>query len=302
MKVQSRLLRRRANVAAYAALPAPGLEVRPLGDGDEAEVLAFLGERVTQSFPLIGFIRSNGLSSPDNRGTFYACRNAHGRLEGVALIGHATLMAVRVEAAVAAFARQAQTCGDLFMLFGEPATAQGFWCHYAARGQQFRRYSRHVLFEQTQACGTEEVAGLRLAVMDDLDLIVPVHAHLAYAESGVDPLASDPKGFRERCAKRIHHNQTWVWREGDRLIFKADVFTDSPEVVYLEGIAVHPEERGKGHGRRCLQQLTRVLLERTHSVILLTNAERRAAQRFYLRAGYAMKGYYDAFFLNPDAC
>src|SRR5216110_951372 len=75
-----------------------------------------------------------------------------------------------------------------------------------------------------------------------------------------NPLLADPNGFRERCRRRIEDRRTWVLVEQDQLIFKADVISDTPEVVYLEGVYVHPEHRGKGHGSKCLTQLTRSLL------------------------------------------
>jgi predicted GNAT family acetyltransferase len=281
--------------------PAHELTVSLLTDGEKEEVLAFLGERILHSFGLIGYVRRNGLNSPDNRGTFYACRDGLGRLEGVALIGHATLVEARSEAAVAAFARRAQECRDVFMLFGEQETVRTFWAHYAERGQQLRLYCRELLFEQAQASeAAEEVAELRLATMADLDAIVPVHARLVYAESGVNPLEGDAEGFRERCAQRIRQNRTWVWTEGGKLIFKADLVTEAPEVVYLEGVDVHPEERGKGYGRRCLRQLTRMLLERTQAIVLLVNDERRGAQAFYSKVGFEWIGSYDTIFLKPD--
>jgi len=68
---------------------------RELTDDEQNEVLAFLAERPIHTVCLAGFIRDNGLSSPHNRGTFYGCRNSEGRLEGVALIGHATLIEAR---------------------------------------------------------------------------------------------------------------------------------------------------------------------------------------------------------------
>src|SRR6266849_1585042 len=50
---------------------------------EEAEVLDFLGERPLHTVFIAGLIRDNGLVSPDNRGSFYACRSRGGDLEGV---------------------------------------------------------------------------------------------------------------------------------------------------------------------------------------------------------------------------
>src|SRR3954463_12161453 len=74
-----------------------------LTEEDRTEVLAFLAERSIHTVCMTGFIRDNGLISPYNRGTFYGCRNSEGRLEGVALIGHATLIEARTERAMREF-------------------------------------------------------------------------------------------------------------------------------------------------------------------------------------------------------
>jgi predicted GNAT family acetyltransferase len=278
------------------------LVIDRLSDRDEAEVLDFLLERAPYTFGLVGFIRSNGLSSAHNRGAFYGCRDEAGKLEGVALIGHSTLFEARSEAAISAFARVAQGCSDVFMLLGEQRDVKSFWSYYADGGQQLRLHCREALLEMRvpgEAC--EPVAGLRLATFDDLDMIVPVHARLAYEESGVNPLERDAGGFIRRCARRIELGKTWVWVVDGRLIFKADVVTDSPEVIYLEGIDVHPEERGKGYGLRCMSQMSRILLGRTRSLVLLVNEKRQAAQSFYCKAGYRFIGSYDTIFLKPDS-
>jgi len=47
----------------------------------------------------------------------------------------------------------------------------------------------------------QEVAGLRVATMDELDLIVPAHAQIAFDESGIDPLSSSRTGLSQAvCA------------------------------------------------------------------------------------------------------
>jgi predicted GNAT family acetyltransferase len=265
----------------------------------EAEVLAFLAERPTHTFILAGFIRDNGMVSPDNRGLFYACRDNSGRLEGVALIGHATLFETRSEAAIAAFARVAQQSPNGHLLLAEQEKVNRFWDYYQEEGQEARLYCRELMFEQRWPVEVRpSVDGLRAATLADLDLIVPVHAETAFEESGINPLEVDPVGFRQRCARRIEKGRTYVWVEGGKLIFKAEIVTDTPEVVYLEGVWVNPQERGKGYGLRCVSQMTKGLLHRTGAVCLLVNEKNKAAQEFYRRAGYKLVSYYETIFLK----
>jgi predicted GNAT family acetyltransferase len=272
-----------------------------LADEDEAEVLEFLSEHPARTFGMIGFIRSNGLVSEHNRGIFYACRDERGRLQGVSLIGHATLFEARSEEVIREFARVAQNHQGLNMLLGEQEEVQSFWGYYCVDGQKMRRYCRELLFEQSwpiEAC--EPVTGLRLATIDDLDQIVPVHALAVTEESGQDPLQSDPEGFRNRCRRRIEKGKTWVLIEDGKLVFKAEIFTDSPEVIYLEGIWVSPDRRGKGIGRCCLLQLAKGFLQRTHVISILVNEKNTAAQGFYEKAGYRLVGCYDSIFLKSQ--
>src|SRR3712207_6404639 len=105
---------------------------------DEREVLAFLAERPVHTVVMNGYIRDNGLESPFNRGTFYACRDAEGLLQGVALIGHAMFVEARTEEALEAFARLAQRHRSTHMLLGEQDVIRRFWAYYGAAGQTER--------------------------------------------------------------------------------------------------------------------------------------------------------------------
>jgi predicted GNAT family acetyltransferase len=93
----------------------------------------------------------------------------------------------------------------------------------------------------------------------------------------------------------------WVWAERGRLVFKADVMSETPEAAYLEGVYVRPEERGKGYGRRCLSQLSRALLARSESVCLVVNEQNKDAQEFFFKSGFKLRGLYDSIFLEPKA-
>jgi len=187
------------------------------------------------------------------------------------------------------------------MLLGEQDKVDVFWRSYAEQGQTLRLACREMLLEQSWPIDVKEaVNGLRLANLDDLDKVVPAHAQLAFAESGVDPLAKDPEGFRNRCARRIENGQTWIWVENGRLMFKAEVISDTQDVAYLEGVWVDPDERAKGYGLRCMSQLVRELLTKSASVCLLVNEKFEDSQRFYKKAGFKFIGLFDTIFLKQD--
>ena len=274
------------------------VDVCPFTEGQEAEALEFLAAEPVHNVYMSGFIRDNGLVSPLNRGTFYACRDSAGRLEGVALIGHVTQLDVRTSRALQAFASVAQKCPSVHVVMGERATVHDFWNHYSSGGQEMRVACRELLLEQKLPIEVPEpAAGLRLATPTDLPQILRVQAAMAVAECGVNPLTTDPEGFRARCARRIERGRIWVLIENGKLLFKADIMAETSEAVYLEGVYVNRRHRQRGHGRRCLLTLSRILLSRSDTVCLLVNERNVVAQSFYTSVGYKLRSLYDTVYL-----
>jgi ribosomal protein S18 acetylase RimI-like enzyme len=274
------------------------ISVDRLLNGDEAEVLDFLAQRPIHTVAMVSLIHDNGLVSPLNRGTFYACRDLNGRLEGVALVGHATLMETVSDRALAALAQVAQECGNTHMIMGEKERVADFWGHYAAAGRQQRHACREWLFELSWPIEAREpVEGLRRATAAEVELVMPVQAELAFAESGINPLQADPQGFRQRCLRRIEQGRTWLAIENGKLIFKADVISRTTEVSYLEGVWICEERRANGTGLRFMSELLRRLLEDTKSICLLVNETNKPAQSFYRKCGFHFRATYETIFL-----
>jgi ribosomal protein S18 acetylase RimI-like enzyme len=281
------------------ATMASATRVSPLIPIHEAESLAFLAERPALTFAMAGWIRENGVLSPHNRGTFFASRNEIGHLDGIALIGHNTLFEARSEAALNAFAEIAMNCPNVFRVLGEWDKVDRFMEPFRRYGRTVRLECREHLFEKRWPVEIlDPIPGLRLATPAELDLVAPVQAGMAFEECGVNPMEKDPTGFRQRCARRIQNGNTFVWVEGGRLIFKAEIVAETPEVVYLEGIWVNPAERGKNYGQRCLSQLVRDLLNRAPSVSLMVNQKFERALNFYQKAGFKFINYMDTVYVE----
>lgn len=277
------------------------LRVEALLTEHKQEILEFLSQRAIHTVCMAGYIRDHGVVSAQNRGVFYGCRSAQGRLEGVALIGHATLIETQSDDGLRAFAQLNHQCAGSHLVRGEHEMIQRFWSYYAELGHAPRRACRELLFEQRKAPVVEGlIPDLRPATLDDLDEVLKINAEMILTECGVDPLKKDPNGFRERAARRVEQGRVWVWTVRGRLIFKADIFAETPEMTYLEGINVHAMERGHGYGTRCLAQLGQILLQRSQSICLLTNERREKLAEFYTKAGYQFRGVYDTIYLDPQ--
>jgi ribosomal protein S18 acetylase RimI-like enzyme len=277
-------------------------QVERLTGGQEGEAIEFLSARPLQTFVMSGFIRDNGLESPRNRGDFYSCRDAAGRLAGVALFGHATLFETRSDDILTTFARFARTLPPAHIIGGEKRQVELFWAAYASRDEPQPNVAHSMLYVLRHPIEVPEPAPeLRRATLEDAEQVARVHAGIAYGESGVNPLEVDPEGFMRRTAQRIGRGRVWVCAGAGRFNFKADVVSETEEVIYLEGVYVAPSERGKGFGLRCLARLSGELLRRTHSVAVLVNSENAPAVSLYRRAGFRLNGQYQMIFPRSGA-
>jgi uncharacterized protein len=271
--------------------------IAPAAVGMEMEILSALAVPTLTNVVMAGFIRDNGLVSAQNRGRFYVCRNKADKLEGVALIGHSILFDALSEGAIEGFASAARRDPSPHLLMGEHNAVQRFWTYYAEQ-RQTPRHVCPVLFlrrsEQFQL--RQDVPELRLARPEDLEPIVRAQAAMAVETSGLDPLRKDPIGFRQRYLRRIDKNRVWVLMQNRRLIFKADVISETPDATYIEGVYVTREERGKGVGHSCLAAVGRKLQERTKAIHLFVENENTRTIAFYLKLGFDIAGQYDLLY------
>jgi uncharacterized protein len=259
-----------------------------LTETDRVKVLEFLKTRPVQTVVLASFIQDNGLESEDNRGKFYGYRNEKGILEGVALIGHSTLIESRSEDSLKAFAlaaRQSET--PIHVMMSDGRTIETFWQYYAGDNRQPRLTCNELLFELEFPFLVQECKwDLRLARAEELEEVAKAQAEVAFMECGVDPMLKDREGFLKRALRRLEKGRTFVVYQDDKLVFKADIVAETADVIYLEGVYVAPEYRGQGVGSSCLSKLSLDLLERVEHICLLSNVNFKGAHRSFLKAGY----------------
>jgi hypothetical protein len=275
------------------------MDTETLTNEQQPEILAFLAARPLHTVIMAGHIRDNGVVSNLNRGTFHGYRGLQGSLEGVALIGHATLMETRSIAALCAFAKVAQSSPEIHLIMAEQEKLERFWSYYAQAHKRPRTLGCESLLELRWPVGIDPmVSGLRPARMSDLKAVMLVQAGMAFEKCGVNPMETDLPGFRRRCARRIELGRTWVLRDEQQLIFKVDVMAHTPEAMYLEGVWVNPGERGKDYGLRCLTQVGRKLLKRTGSICVLVNETDLRAHALYRRVGFKPRGIFQLVYVQ----
>jgi len=274
---------------------APDLSrVIKLRNEDQNEVLGFLAIRPVHTVVMTSFVNDNGIESDLNRGEFYGYRNANGKLEGVALIGHTTLLEARSQDSLKAFAFAARSSETrIHIVMSDGRLTETFWKYYSGGIREPRLTLTELLFELSfpvlmQKCEWT----IRSARMEELEQVAEAQAEVAFLESGVDPLVTDRDGFLKRVARRIEQERIFVVVENGELVFKADIIAETSDAIYLEGVYVSESYRGLGVGSSCLASLSRSLLHRVSHISLLSNVSFHGAHKSFVKAG----------FKNTDEC
>jgi GNAT superfamily N-acetyltransferase len=259
-----------------------------LKNENTSEVLAFLSVRPVHTVVMTSFIDDNGIESELNRGVYYGYRGRDGKLEGVALIGHSTLVEARSDASLKALAYQARNAATpLHLMMSSGDAAQEFW-NYMTDGLKAPRLTcTEALFEISFPFAVRgQEHKLETATMDWLIPVAEAQAEVALIECGVDPMQRDREGFLKRVARRIAQGRVFVVTDGEKLVFKADIIAETDQTIYLEGIYVSPGYRGKGIGSDCLAALSLELMTRVENICMLSNVEFKSAHRAFAKAGY----------------
>ncbi len=267
---------------------APDLSlVSELGTEHQTEALNFLAIRPVHTVVMTSFIRDNGMASPLNRGKFFGYRNSAGTLEGIALIGHTTLIEARTEEALKALAFSARSSEtQIHLIMSGGTMAKSFWNYLYEGTKEPSLTCTELLFEVGFPLMVQKSEyDLRPARFEELEAVAVAQAEVAELECGINPMVRDREGFLKRVERRIEQGRIFVVFEDDKLVFKADIIAETDSVAYLEGVYVAPEYRGQGVAPKCLSQLFLNLLERVQNICLLSNVEFKGAHRSFVKAG-----------------
>lgn len=268
---------------------APDLSrVRELKAEDTKEVLDFLSVRPVHTVVMTSFINDNGIVSEMNRGKFYGYRNISGTLEGVALIGHSTLVESRSDKALQALAFTARTTETpIHLIMSSNNVAGTFWKYLSGGNNDPMLVCTEALFEISFPFAVQQSEWqIQNAEMSHLLPVAEAQAEVAFIECGVNPMLKDREGFLMRVARRIEQNRVFVVLDGDELVFKADIIAETDDVIYLEGVYVAPQYHGRNIGSKCLSSLSLELLKRVENICLLSNIDFVGAHKSFLKAGY----------------
>ncbi len=221
-------------------------------------------------------------------GRFVALRGDDGTLAAVCHIGANVVPSGR---GCGAFA-DAVARGHARMIIGDEAAVGELWAAATERmpaPREDRRGQPVFAISEPPRSGD---TGLRAATAADLELLLPACAAAHEEELGVDPLARDPDGFRWRTRELVEEGRSWIWLDGDVILFKAEASAWTPAAVQLQQVWVDPDVRRRGYGSRALRDLCRLLLETTPVVTLFVRTDNARAIGLYEAIGMERVGSY----------
>jgi ribosomal protein S18 acetylase RimI-like enzyme len=274
-------------------------EVRELCEADCPIVTRLLAEDTLRGVHLLGMIEEHGINHPAHRGRFYGYFEDD-CLRNVALLGHHILIYSEVGLEyLAAKAYEIAASGSLIL--GPTRQVEEFWSHLSAYGRQTRMLRPQYWMVCRETYLPMQKLQVQVASLDNLEEIVETQAELVRAQSGIDPRSRDAAGFHRRVRERIQRHRTFVKMQDGKVVFKAELVSETEDVAYLESIWTHPDYRGKGIATSCLNELMRRFLNGGKTIAILVEPEEETALCIYERIGFIYEEDYQARFLKPLA-
>jgi uncharacterized protein len=127
---------------------------------------------------------------------------------------------------------------------------------------------------------------VRLGALADLDRLTVAAAEMHREEMGIDPLAIDPAGWRTRMSTLVQRGWSWIWTQGDQVVFKAELSGWTPEAVQIQGVYTAPAVRNRGIATAGLAAVCQAVFAQVPACTLYVNHYNGAARAVYRRLGF----------------
>lgn len=186
-------------------------------------------------------------------------------------------------------------------IVGEANAVRQFWEIYSQHTKaRLQRSQKFLILRPTfYASYQENLPPVRTAKVSELDAVYYASAAMHIEETLDDPLKADPTLFRKHIEYRILSENTYVWFEKGRLVFKADISAHSSCGAQISGIYVPKSMRKKGYGFRGVDALCRILFEEGFPLLTLyVNDENTAARNLYRKLGFKEHLNYHTIFVT----
>jgi uncharacterized protein len=140
---------------------------------------------------------------------------------------------------------------------------------------------------------------VRRVRVDELEPYLVAAIDMFIGEVGIDPRLGDGgRGYRRRVAGLIAAGRAWARFEHGKVIFKAEVGSQSPAVGQIQGVWVHPEYRGRGLGSAGTAAVVESVVDSGRMASLYVNDFNTVARSAYARVGFAEVGTFATVLLD----
>lgn len=123
---------------------------------------------------------------------------------------------------------------------------------------------------------------------DQVEALYPACVAMYREEVGADPESGTPRGlYRTRVNQLVSRGWSFSRIEDDRVVFKAEVASATPEAAQVQGVWVCPDRRGEGLGTSGMAAVVELIRRNIAPVCsLYVNEWNTPARRAYERVGF----------------
>ena len=273
-------------------------QLRPLGPGDAADLLALCGRDPVTDVFVAARVERHGIDRPGSRGGELYGWFSRGELVSACWFGANLVPVQAVPEALHAFTQHAlQTGRRCSSLVGPADDVLRMWSDLESRWGPAREVrADQPLMALDHAPAVVPDPQVRRARREDLPLLLPAAVAMFTEEVGYSPVAYDGgHAYRQRVAQLIDDGCAFVRVEplddAEQVVFKADLGALSSRVAQVQGVYVDPRLRGRGlaaPGMAAVVELARAAGVGT--VSLYANAWNAPALAAYRRVGFEQVG------------
>ncbi len=189
-------------------------------------------------------------------------------------------------------ARAARHRGRYSSLFGPADAVLGIWARLEQQGWRAGQVRPcQPLFELRRPSDVPADPLVRRARLDEIATVLPASVAMFTEEVGYSPLRGDGGlSYRRRVSELIADQRTFVRRDADTVVFKADLGALSHQVAQVHGVWVDPRFRGQGRAAPAMASVVAQALEVAPVVSLYVNDFNLPALATYRRVGFEQVG------------
>lgn len=275
-----------------SARQSPPGEVRVLGRRDTAALLALLDQDPVANIFTRSQLALHRSAVPDGFAHLLGINGEDG-LESACWVGANIAPTAMSNEHARAYAQYALDTRQRFASVFGPAQTVLAMREVLATGPQdfFDIRENQPMMSIRRRSEAVAIRSLRVATLQDFDLVLPASAAMFEEELGYSPLENGGGYYRSRVRQLIREGHTLIdTDEYGEIIFKADLGTVTTAAVQIQGVWISPRYRGQGMSAGYMAATVAYALRFAPTVSLYVNDFNQAAIRSYERVGFEQVG------------